>query len=606
MSVNPAKLIDAKARLDADQAEAARALLQPLVAKNPGDADAASLLSMALFRLRKYPQAEFYAGRAVSLRPRDASMLTNHALMLDAVGKRDSATALLERAVAIEPAHAEARLSLANRALEAHRTTEALAHCEAAMAGGWHPEVAISRGGALLAIGEMERAAEENRASLRRLPGNARLWGSLAATLNYLYGAPVDECAHAHREFGRILDRYKPPATFAFRGTPDPDRRLKVGFVSDDLRTHSVSFFIEPFFALHDRERFEVHAISTTRHPDATSERLKAYVAEWHDCRDLIDIEMARLIERTGIDVLVDLAGHTGASSMTLFAYKPAPVQVTYCGYPNTTGLGTMDYRIVDSRTDPAREARIGAALEPDHPDFDERCTERLVRLDPCFLCYQPPRDAPEPTRTPRGAGGGVTFGSFNANKKIGRGVIGLWSRVLAATPGSRLAMKTFELKDPAARDRILREFAACGIGEERVEFFDTTAGIAEHLARYAEVDLALDTLPYNGTTTTCEALWMGVPVVTTAGATHAARVGVSLLSTIGAPELIAATEDEYVRIASELARDSDRLASYRAGLRGMVAASPLCDRRAFCERFSDALRGMWRTRCEARGRPRG
>lgn len=598
MAAPLAKLIEAKTLMEAGNPAGAVVILQPLAARHPRDPDVASLLSMMLYRLRKYEQAQFYAGRAAEMCPNNPDMLTNHALMLDSVGKRDRATALLEKAISLDPAHPDARLSLANRALDAFRTTEALAHCEAALKRGWHSEVAISYGGALLAMGEMERAIEMTRQSLAKLPNTAHLWGSMAAGLNYLYGAKVEESAAAHRRFGQLLDQQRPPATFKHRGTKDAERSLRVGFVSNDLRTHSVSFFIEPFFELHDRGAFEIHAFSTTRHPDATSERLKGYLAKWHECQDLIDVEMARLAEREGIDILVDLSGHTGFSTMTLFAYKPAPVQATYCGYPNTTGLSTIDYRIVDSLTDPARENREGAALHPDHPDFDERCSEKLIRLNPCFLCYQPPRHSPEPARDHSELGPGVVFGSFNANKKIGRGVIRLWSRVLQEVPGSRLAMKTFELKDPATRERITREFAACGIDESRVVFLETTKGIAEHLAKYAQVDLALDTLPYNGTTTTCEALWMGVPVVTVAGATHAARVGVSLLTNVGAPELIAASEEEYVRLAADLARDPGRLATYRTTLRERLTGSPICDRAAFCERFSGALRGMWRAYC--------
>ncbi len=596
MSQLLAKLLDAKALSDSGKhADAARAL-QALAAKHPAEPDVVSLLAVTLYQMRQYERALFYAKRAADLRPQDASYHTNLALVQDATGKREAAEASLHRAIAINPAHPDARLSLANRALDEHRTRDAAAHCEAVLKVGLHPQVAMTYCGALMAMGEVEKAVDFTRIALEKYPRDASLWGGLCAGLNYLYGASVAECSNAHRRYGELLAEYRPAEKFTYRGTRDAGRRLKVGFVSNDLRTHSVSFFMEPFFDLHDRSKFEVHAFSTSRHPDATSERLKKMVARWHECGDLIDIEIARLVEKQGIDILVDLSGHTLNSQLTAMSYKAAPVQATYCGYPNTTGLKEIDYRIVDGWTDPLREARSGAAMEPDHPDFDERCTETLVRIDPCFLCYQPPRDAPTPSREAGGAG--PVFGSFNANKKIGAGVIALWSRVLKGVEGSRLIMKTFELKDPDAKARVYREFGACGIAPERVEIMEPTKGIAEHLAKYALVDVALDSLPYNGTTTTCEALWMGVPVVALAGATHAARVGVSLLNAVGVPELIATSEDAYVTLAADLARDPARLAHYRATLRDRVAVSPLCDRVEFCARFSDALRGMWTRWC--------
>jgi len=244
----------------------------------------------------------------------------------------------------------------------------------------------------------------------------------------------------------------------------------------------------------------------------------------------------------------------------------------------------------VDSFTDPlgVPEGELG---------FDERATETLVRLDPCFLCYRPPPDAPLPFRDP--AFPGPIFGSFNATKKINRSVIALWARVLEATPGSRLLLKAFDLRDPAVPERITGRFADRGIDASRLIFLPATKGLAEHLAVYSRVDVGLDPLPYNGTTTTCEALWMGVPVVTLAGRTHAGRVGVSLLNNVGAPELVTQSEDEYVAAASRLAQDGARLAQYRATLRGMMAASPLCDAPGFAARLGDALRRMWSAHCD-------
>jgi protein O-GlcNAc transferase len=599
-----AKLAEASELLAQNRAADALVLLQPLAARHPREGALADLLGVVLYALRRFEQAAFYAQRAAGLAPGNADYATNLGLALDACGKRDAAQAAYEGAVRLVPTHARARLALANRALIGRRAAEAIVHCAAAHAAGWDAQVCMTYAGAILARGDVEGAAALTREALARFPGDATLWGGLAAALNYLDGDTVAESAAAHRRYGEILDRCRPRGV-VFKHPPadDGERRLRVGIISSDLRTHSVSFFIEPFLEHHDRAAFDVFVYSTTQHPDAVTQRLRTHAHTWHDCGGMIDIEVARLVERDRCDVLVELGGHTINGQLTVMVYRPAPVQATYCGYPNTTGLSTVDWRIVDSLTDPpAGSPESLAARQRGVPDFDERCTEALWRLDPCFLCYRPPSDAPLPERLTR-AGEAPTFGSFNANRKIGPGVIELWSQVLRASPGSRMLMKSAELKDAGVRERITEIFAACGVGQERLEFLEPTQGLREHLATYARVDVALDTAPYNGTTTTCEALHMGVPVVTLPGLTHASRVGVSLLTAVGAADLIASDRDAYVRLAVELANDTARLDALRASLRGALAASPLCDREGFARRFGGALREMWRRHCAAAGR---
>lgn len=593
------KLAQADALLRAGRAAEALALLQPLAARHPREAHVAGLLGVVFYELRRFEQAAFYAQRASDLAPDNADFASNLGLALDARHKFDAARAAFERAVRLNPAHPRARLALANRALADKRALDAIEHCAAAHAAGWDAQVCMTYAGAMMAQGDVARAAAFTRDALARFPGDATLWGGLAAALNYLHGDTVAESAAAHRRFGEILDRCR-PAGLVIPHPPadDGERRLRVGLLSSDLRAHSVSFFIEPFLALHDRAAFDLCVYSTTRHPDEVTQRLRGHAHLWRDAAGMIDAEIAAQIGRDRCDVLVELGGHTFNSQLTVMAYRPAPVQVTYCGYPNTTGLSTIDWRIVDSLTDPPRDSpEAAAARAAGAPDFDERCTERLWRLDPCFLCYQPPANAPEPARlTPSGAP--PTFGSFNANRKIGPGVIALWSRVLHASPGSRLLMKSFELRDQGVQERIAGVFESCGVARERIEFLGATQGLAEHLATYARVDVALDTTPYNGTTTTCEALHMGVPVVTLPGPTHASRVGVSLLTAIGAPDLIAPDEDGFVHLAVGLAHDSARLDALRASLRSGLAASALCDREGFARRFGQALRAMWRAHC--------
>jgi predicted O-linked N-acetylglucosamine transferase (SPINDLY family) len=316
--------------------------------------------------------------------------------------------------------------------------------------------------------------------------------------------------------------------------------------------------------------------------------RLRQLSDEWHDIFGRDDAEVAAMIRAHGTDILVDLAGHTGGGRPLLFARRPAPVQVTWLGYPNTTGLAAMDYRLSDADADPEGEA------EPRH-------TEKLVRLAHGFLCYGPSPDSPEPSEPPAARTGRVTFGCFNNLAKVAPEMLAWWAQLLAAAPGARLVMKAHGLASENARRRLRERFSALGVEDGRLELLGPEESHARHLARYGEVDVALDTYPYHGTTTTCEALWMGVPVVTLAGRNHVSRVGLSILKRVGLPELVAGTPEEYVHKALELAGDAARLRELRAGLRARMRASPLLDAPGFTRELEAAYRDMWRRWCESR-----
>jgi predicted O-linked N-acetylglucosamine transferase (SPINDLY family) len=294
--------------------------------------------------------------------------------------------------------------------------------------------------------------------------------------------------------------------------------------------------------------------------------------------------ELADAIRRDRIDILVDLTGHTGGNRLATLALRPAPVQVTYMGYPNTTGLSAIDYRIVDVVTDPA-------------PLADRLATEKLARLDPCFLCYAPPAQAPAVAPPPCARAGHVTFGSFNTHAKTSPPCAEAWARILEGVPGSRLLLKNWALADSSIVDRTRRLFAERGIDPERLDLRGETESKGEHLRTYAEVDVALDPFPYNGTTTTMEAMWMGVPVITLRGETHVARVGASLLTAVGEHDHVAGTIDEYARAAIEMAGDAVRLGSTRAARRDRVRSSPLCDGPGFTLKIESLYRRFWKDR---------
>jgi predicted O-linked N-acetylglucosamine transferase (SPINDLY family) len=388
-----------------------------------------------------------------------------------------------------------------------------------------------------------------------------------------------------HRAWGETHGRTRaglPPAP----NSREPQRRLRVGYVSPDLRGHSVAYFIEPILAQHDRAHYETYCYAEIpkAKQDSTTERFKALSGHWVDTCGLSDRALAERVRADGIDILVDLAGHTANNRLRAFAYQPAPVQITYLGYANTTGMPAMHFRLTDQWADPPGQERF--------------YTEELIRLPRGFLCYAPPQDAPAVSPLPAREAGYVTFGSFNVLSKISPQVVALWADILGALPNARLLLKNRAMTDADTREDYYRQFAEHGIARERLEMIGWTVSRQEHLALYSRIDIALDTFPYHGTTTTCEALWMGAPVITLEGDRHAARVGVSLLSRLGLHELIAHEESEYMDKAITFAADLDRLAALRAGLRARMLGSGLCDGAAFTRELEEVYRKLWRRWC--------
>jgi protein O-GlcNAc transferase len=364
-----------------------------------------------------------------------------------------------------------------------------------------------------------------------------------------------------------------------------------VGYLSPNFRHHSVAFFIEPVLEHHDRSHFHVFAYSDVYSGDAVTQRIAGKVETWRDVSRLGTDQIAAQILEDKIDVLVDLAGHTSFRQMLLMSMRVAPVQATYLGYPNTTGLDTVDFRLTDDVADPQGKA-------------DSFASEKLVRLPRGFLCYRPPASdgMPEPTVAPALSKGFVTFGSFNNLNKVSPRTMDLWASILREVPRSRLYLKARQLADPTAQAGMAEGFQQRGVEADRVSTFPWAGSQNEHLRLYNEIDIALDTFPYNGTTTTCEALWMGVPVITLYGNTHRSRVGLSLLRRCGLDELAAATADEYVQRSAALASDGQRVQRFHSELRSILSSSSLVDAAGFCTHLESAYRGMIESVAEAPG----
>jgi predicted O-linked N-acetylglucosamine transferase (SPINDLY family) len=531
----------------------ARQYLEQALRLNPEYADAYVNLGNAFLGLKDPEQAQASFRQALQLSPNSAVASHNLGLAFKARGELEQAEVHLRTAIRLKPDYASAHANLGN---------------------------------VLADVGNVAGAVEQYREVLRLQPKSADVHSNLVFVLNYVSNEPAALFAE-HAEWGR---RHESSVT-AYAGhsnNTNPDRVLRVGYVSPDFCAHSVSFFIKALLSQHDRERVQSFCYSDVKNPDAITAQLRALTDHWRETMALTDQQLAELIRSDQIDILVDLAGHSAGSRLLTFARRPAPVQVTYLGYPNTTGLRSIDYRLTDAWADPPGPA-------------DEFHMETLVRLEAGFLCYTPLSSAPAATATERPAGANIVFGCFNNLPKISIELMDAWARILRAVPGSRLLLKGKAFGTKAVRERYLRYFAERGIASDRIELLAFIPSIHYHLALYERIDVALDTFPYNGTTTTCEALWMGVPVVTLAGATHASRVGVSLLSQVGLPELIATDIAQYIEKAVSLAIDSDTRARLRAGLREKMASSPLCQAEAFARKMEEAYREMWRQWCRTR-----
>ena len=439
-------------------------------------------------------------------------------------------------------------------------------------------------GGLLTYLGRPQDAAAALRRALVLDPAHLGARENLLFLLPSLDGVGGEELRAEHEEWARLHG-----APFAALGrphanAPDPERRLRVGYVSGDFREHAVSLFMEPVLENHDRHAVEVFCYCNNRVQDAVTARLRRSAAGWYDIAGWDDDAVAARIRSDAIDILVDLSGHLRDNRLLVFARKPAPVQIGYLGYLPTTGLATIDYRITDPLCDP--------------PGMTEsHYSERLLRLPGCMWCYKPMAAMPEVSPPPALEQGVATFASTNNPAKITDRMLELWARILHRVPGSRLLIAgTAE----QGRSRMLSRLHHGGVQSERVEFRDRMAH-PEFWALHRRIDVLLDTYPFNGGTTSCEALWLGVPVVSLAGRHMPARAGVSLLTHIGLADFVVSSEEQYVDVAAALGRDVPRLGALRAGMRQRIQASGLLDAPRYTRGLEDLYRAAWRAWCTRR-----
>ena len=516
--------------------------------------------------------------RALELNP-DLSEIQNN--LSDALRERgllDAAIAACRRALELKSDFPEAHNNLGNALKERGRLDEAVAAYQRALElKPGDPKFHVNLGNALRDGGFLDEAAAAFRRALEIRPDHVWAQSNLIFALHFHPAhddaAIREECARWNRRFSDPVKQFVVPQARDSR----VGGRLRVGYVSPDFRDHVVGHFALPLFERHDRERFEILCYSGVARPDEMTERLRALAGGWRNTIGVPDGRLAEMIREDGVDILVDLAMHTAGNRLRVFARQPAPVQVTWLAYPGSTGLPSIGYRLTDACMDPPGDEAVWSAEEP-------------VRLPGCWCCYQPVGDYPEINELPARSAEGVTFGSLNNFAKVNEEVLALWARVMDVVRGSRLVMFC---PGGRARERVRAFLSAREIAAERVEF---VGGLprGEYLRLYQRIDLGLDPFPCNGMTTTCDALWMGVPVLTLPGKRPVSRAGLSLLSSVGLGDLAASSEEDYVRMAVELAGDLPRLADLRAKMRARMLASPLMDAPRFARNVEAAYRSMW------------
>ena len=551
------------------------------LAIKPDHAETHYNLGNARKRQGEFEDAAAAYVQAIHIDPNLAAAYSNLGTLLVELGKIDEAIAVYSQALRSKPDSAELHYNLGNALKDQSRLEEASACYARALAlKPGYAEAHANRGIVLMSQGHLDEAIAAYARAIALKPGDAGTYSNLLFCQNYDASRTPEQLFAAHREWDARYGTVPRPASYANERAPE--RRLKIGYVSPDFRTHSVAQFLTPLFEHHDRQATELFCYADVMQPDAVTDRLRKFSDHWLSAVTLSDDALAERIEADGIDILVDLAGHTAHNRLRVFTRKPAPVQATWLGYSNTTGLASIDYRIVDAVTDPP-----GAA--------DACASETLLRLADGFLCYGGPKDAPPPAPPPCIKNGFITFGSFNNPAKVSPATFDIWARLLARLPDAHLLLKGKSFADAATCASYLARLGERGIAAEHVKLMAWLPGGNAHLTLYEQIDIALDPFPYNGTTTTCEALWMGVPVITLRGDRHSARVGASLLSQVGLTDWIAESADDYVEIALALAADPGRLHDLRRSLRRRLAASSLCDGAGFAHKLEDAYRAIWR-----------
>jgi protein O-GlcNAc transferase len=554
-----------------------------ILERQPEHADSLHLLGVVALQTGHLDSALALVQRAIALRPDGAVYRNNLGQILERLERGDDAAQAYDAALALDPHYAEACNNRGHLLQRRDRLADAEADFRKAIRlDPRYAEPHTNLGNLLKDRGELDEAIASYRRAIALRPDLSLLHSNLLLTLHYHRDYSPADLLREHRQWA---DRHVAPLIGARQphgNAPDPERRLRIGYVSPDFREHALARFVLPAFERHDRAHVEIFAYSDVARPDAVTALIETEVDHWRDVHAQSDDRLADTVRDDRIDVLVDLAAHSAHNRLLVFARKPAPLQVTYLAYCSTTGVDAIDYRLTDRFLDPPGEG-------------EAHYTESSVRLPGCYWCYSAPPVATPPS-TERGAGP-PTFGCLNNFAKVTDATLSLWTQLLRRVPEASFVLYA---RGENHRERVRAAFRQAALAESRVSFVGWQS-LQDYLETYRRIDVALDPFPYAGGTTTCDALWMGVPVVSLTGSTAVSRAGSTLLTHAGLPECVARNEAEYLELAARLLRDGARLSTLRAGLRERLSTSPVMDARTFTRGLEATYRQMWRSWCATR-----
>ncbi|MCG8373750.1 MAG: tetratricopeptide repeat protein [Balneolales bacterium] len=550
----------------------------------PQHAEAYLRLGNLFSESSRLEDAVFCYNKAFYLKPEDVRVVNNLTDLLNRQGKYEEAEAMAKKTLQLHPNLFEAHGNLGNVYKNQGNYEKAEFHFKEALKLNPDQSLVLYHLGATLLYSNRHKEASEHlRKSLEIDPTFYQAHSSLVYAINYIEEPTQQDIFEEHVQWG-----VQHSHGIKEQGWPwierTPEKKLRVGFVSPDFKAHVVALFIQQLFKHYDKEHFEFIGYAEVEKPDNFTSTFMSLLDGWRSTIGVSDEEVYETIKGDQIDILIDLAGHTAGNRLKMMSMKPAPVQISYLGYINTTGVKEIDYRFCDAYVNPS--------------ETQNYYTEQLFPLPNSFTCYEPINPSPPVSETPALTNGYITFGCFNNTNKLSPATIKLWSELIQALPGSRLMLKSSHLNDEHTIERFKTQFLAHGVSE-RALIFEGSSEIYEYLQCYSKIDIGLDPFPHNGGTTSHDMLWMGVPMITMEGDRYVSRFGVSILNNLGYPEWIALNEDEYIQKAMDLASDVRLLNNIRSGLRQEMEISPLCDGIEFTSNFENALKTLWNNFCK-------